>query len=72
MIVSPFYISTIDEYGYSYDAASFQTIEETRAAISALEDSLEDATMAQSYKIEAAIAELKGQLQDAQEAQEDA
>lgn len=62
-----FYLSAVDEYGHSYDAETFHTVEDALSFIDALEDALEDATVGQYYAISAAIESLKDQLADCEE-----
>lgn len=51
-----------DEYGYNYAAASFSSIADIHEAISLLDDALEDASMAESYAIQADIDQLNSLL----------
>jgi hypothetical protein len=62
-----FYLSAVDEYGHSYDAQTFHTVEDALSFIDALEDALEDETVGQYYAISAAIESLKDQLADCEE-----
>lgn len=60
-----YYVVDTDEYGFSYAAETFYDEEEARWAIERLEDSLDDATVSQSYIIHDAIDQLKEQLREA-------
>ena len=51
-----------DEYGYNYAAASFSSIDQLHEAISLLDNALEDASMAESYAIQADIDQLRSLL----------